>query len=112
MRPPALRPHGTHIPDPAPALLPNGASMPDYYLLNRADITTDYITARRARELYAEAQADPNANLYGDLETCFYFWSFDTETGLKLICYTVTPAEADEVPEDVREQLNTPTDDP
>jgi hypothetical protein len=85
--------------------------MPDYYLLNRASITMDYITARRARELHAEAQSKPETGLYGDTETGFYFWSIDTESGLKLIHYGVVPVHADEVPEDVRERLDAPTDD-
>lgn len=90
--------------------------MPDYYLLNRANITTDYITAHRAHELYIKAQSDPTTGLHGDLETGFHFWLFDTESGLKLVHYSVIPAHADEVPEDVREHLTrdvptTPTDD-
>jgi hypothetical protein len=77
--------------------------MPDYYLFSRASITSDHITAHRARELYAEAQSEPEAGLYGDLDTGFYFWSIDTECGLKLVHYRVTPVPADEVPDDIRD---------
>lgn len=85
--------------------------MPDYYLLDRANITSDYITSRRAGELYAEAQNEPKSNLYGGLETGFYFWSIDANSGLKLVRFTVTPVHADDVPEDVREHLDAPADD-
>lgn len=86
--------------------------MPDYYLIDRADLYTDYITARRARELYAEAQSDPRSELSGDLESGFYFWSFEADTDLKLIYYTVTPAPAEDVPEEVRERLDASPDCP
>lgn len=82
--------------------------MPDYYLLSRASITSDYITAHRARELYAEAQREPEASLHGDLDTGFYFWSIDTDCGLKLIHHHVTPVTPDEVPDDIHDLLNAP----
>jgi hypothetical protein len=83
--------------------------MPDYYLLDRANITADYITTRRARELYTEAQRDPQSDLWGDLETGFYFWSIEPDTGLRLVHYSVTPAATEDVPEDIRERLDEPT---
>lgn len=79
--------------------------MPDYYLLDRANITSDYITARRASELYSEAQSEPKSDLHGDLQTGFYFWSFDANSGLKLVHYSVIPVHAEDVPEDIRERL-------
>ncbi len=82
--------------------------MPDYYLLSRAEITSDYITAHRAHELYAEAQSEPEACLRGDVETGFYFWSVEPETGLRLICYSVIPAHTDGLPADIRERLDAP----
>lgn len=76
--------------------------MPDYYLLDRAGITWDYITARRAGELLTEAQESKlEIGLCGDLETGFYFWSFDVESGLRLIHYHVTPVPVDDVLGDV-----------
>lgn len=110
-------PDDTHDPDPnapdhtlAPAPEHPHALHPDhaYYLLIRASITSDYITARRARELYAEAAAQPETDLYGDLKTGFYFWSFDPESGLKLVHCRVTPVPADEVPADIRHLLPPP----
>lgn len=86
--------------------------MPDYYLLDRANLTADYITAQRARELYAEAQSQPESGLWGDLETGFYFWSYEAETGLKLVHYSVTPALAEDVPKHVRERQDPPADRP
>jgi hypothetical protein len=86
--------------------------MPDYYMLTRASITMDYITAHRARELYANAQAEPETGLHGDLDTGFYFWAFDMESGLKLIHYRVIPVPTDEVPEDVRDRLHHRPDTP
>jgi hypothetical protein len=80
----------------------------DYYLLARASITADYITARRARELYAEAAAQPEADLYGDLATGFYFWLLDSDSGLKLVHCRVTPALTAEVPVEIRQRLDAP----
>lgn len=76
--------------------------MPDYYFLWRAGITRDRITARRAGELLVEAKKNEvETGIYGDLETGFYFWSFDRESGLRMICFRVVPVPADEVCENV-----------
>ena len=76
--------------------------MPDYYLFDRAGITSDYITSGRASELLVEArESELAAGLSGDLETGFCFWSFDAESGLRLIHYHVTPVPADDVRGDV-----------
>lgn len=79
-----------------------------YYLFVRASITADYITARRARELYAEAASQPETDLYGDLATGFYFWSLDAESGLKLVHCRVTPVPAVEVPAEIRHRPDAP----
>lgn len=71
--------------------------MPDYYLFSRAGITRDRVTARRASELLVEAEENKlETGLFGDLETGFYFWSFDAESGLRLVHCHVTPIPADE----------------
>jgi hypothetical protein len=48
---------------------------PDAYLIDRAGIVRERITATAAGELYADAKARPGSNLAGDLETGFTYWS-------------------------------------
>ena len=71
--------------------------MPDFYLLIRASITADYITASRARELYAEAEGEPLSALIGDLETGFAYWVIDPDSGLKLVHHHLVPIHATDV---------------
>jgi hypothetical protein len=74
--------------------------MPDFYLLIRASLTVDYITARRARELYAEAESEPRSALVGDLDMGFSFWDVDPDSGLLLVHYRLVPLHAADVPTD------------
>ena len=80
--------------------------MADYYMIMRARITTDYLTASHARELYDEARTRPHADLRGDFDSGFYYWAFTDESGLRLIRCRVTPVPADEVPDPVRQRLD------
>ena len=80
--------------------------MADYYLIMRARITTDYLTAQRARELYDEARARPHADLRGDLNGGFVYWAVTDESGLKLVRCRVTPLRADDVPAPIRHRLD------
>ena len=75
--------------------------MTEYYLLSRAGITADYITASQARELHDEAGARPEAGLEGDLESGFRFWSSETSERVRLVRCVVTPLRDHEVPADV-----------
>jgi hypothetical protein len=81
--------------------------MADYYLLTRAHITADYITAQYARELYDRARARPQAALTGDLETGFYFWTL-SDAGLRLVHCRVIPLRTDQVPDIARRRLDAP----
>jgi hypothetical protein len=81
--------------------------MADYYLLTRAHITADYITAQYARELYDRARARPQTALTGDLETGFYFWTL-SDAGLRLVHCRVIPLRADQVPDIARRRLDAP----
>ena len=81
--------------------------MADYYLLTRARITAEYITAQYARELYDRARARPQAALTGDLETGFYFWTL-SDAGLRLIRCRVIPLRTDQVPAAARHRLDAP----
>jgi hypothetical protein len=64
----------------------------DIYLLVRAGITADYITAAKARQLYANARDRPDAGLEGDLESGFAFWSLSADGKVRLVRCTVTPS--------------------
>ena len=61
------------------------------YLLDRAGITSDHITADKARQLYDEAHARPESALEGDLETGFGFWLLSADRTVRLVRCTVTP---------------------
>jgi hypothetical protein len=79
----------------------------DCYLLTRAHITADYITAEYARELYDRASGRPGAALSGDLESGFYFWTLSA-TGLRLVHCSVIPLHADQLPDGNRRRLDAP----
>jgi hypothetical protein len=81
--------------------------MADYYLLTRAHITADYITAQYAGELYAQAASRPEADLRGDLEAGFYFWTL-SDSGLRLIHCRVIPLRTDQFPDEARLHLDFP----
>ena len=81
--------------------------MADYYLLTRAHITADYITAQYAGELYDQAGSRPEADLRGDLETGFYFWTL-SDSGLRLIHCRVTPLHTDQLPDAAPDHTDTP----
>lgn len=65
--------------------------MTDAYLLSRAGITADRITAAEARRLYDGARDRPGSVLEGDLESGFGFWSLSADGKLRLVRCTVTP---------------------
>jgi len=79
----------------------------DYYLLTRAHITADYITAQYAGELYDQARSRPEADLRGDLEAGFYFWTL-SDSGLRLVHCRVIPLRADQLPDESRGRLDIP----
>lgn len=72
--------------------------MADFYLLSRAGITADRITARQARRLYDNAAEREDADLEGDYESGFRFWSLSIEEHVRLIRYNVVPLYDHEVP--------------
>ncbi len=76
--------------------------MTEYYLLSRAGITADCITASQARQLHDDARARPEAGLEGDLESGFRFWSLDTNERVRLVRCAVTPLRDHEVPAHAR----------
>jgi hypothetical protein len=82
--------------------------MADYYLLTRAKITASYITARRAHELYDEARTRPAAELRGNLESGFEYWTTYEDGDLKLVLLQFVPLRADQVPEPIRHRLADP----
>ena len=63
----------------------------DAFLLSRAGITSDYITADKARQLYDDARGRPESGLEGDLETGFGFWLLSADGTVRLVRCTVTP---------------------
>ncbi|HZP51584.1 hypothetical protein, partial [Actinocrinis sp.] len=65
--------------------------MTDTFLLTRAGITSDYITAAKAQQLYDDARARPESALDGDLETGFGFWLLSADGTVRLVRCTVTP---------------------
>lgn len=65
--------------------------MTDTYFLSRAGITSDYITAGKARQLYDDARDRPDSGLEGDLETGFGFWLLSADGKVRLVHCTVTP---------------------
>lgn len=71
--------------------------MADFYLLSRAGITADCITLRQARRLYDNAAEREDADLEGDFESGFRFWSLSIEQHVRLVRYTVVPLYEHEV---------------
>jgi hypothetical protein len=67
---------------------------PDAYLIDRAGIVRERITAADAHRLYADAKTRPGSNLAGDLETGFTYWAavFDD---VRLVRCHVHPLAAD-----------------
>jgi len=63
----------------------------DAYLLIRAGITADYITADQAQQLYDEALDHPESGLDGQLESGFGFWSLSSDGTVRLVRCTVIP---------------------
>lgn len=76
--------------------------MTEFYLLSRAGITADYITAGQAQQLYDDARDRPASALEGDLESGFGFWSLSTDEQVRLVRCTVVPLRDHEVPDALR----------
>ena len=63
------------------------------YLLIRAGITADYITADQARQLYDEARDNSESGLDGTFESGFGFWSLSADGTVRLVHCTVIPCD-------------------
>lgn len=68
--------------------------MADQYQISRARITEGILSAAQARELFDAARANPNADLDGDLENGFNYWSADADS-VRLVRCHVMPLHAD-----------------
>ena len=80
-------------PRPSPIRPPIHRELPvnDAYLLIRAGITADYITADQAKQLYDEARDHPESGLDGQLDSGFGFWSLSSDGTVRLVRCTVIP---------------------
>jgi hypothetical protein len=84
----------------------------DYFLITRAQITTDYLTADQARKLYAETSAVPESLLHGNLKHGFEFWTLTADSKVRLVYCTVIPICPDQVPDHIRRCHEAPRGDP
>lgn len=73
------------------------APMAEYYRISRARITEGILSAEQARELFEAARTNPNADLAGDLESGFHYWS--TSDAMQLVrCHVVPLLDDDQAP--------------
>ena len=61
------------------------------YEVTRGGLLRDRISREDARELYAQAQAEPLSELAGDAVTGFGYWVVEPVEGLKLVRVRVEP---------------------
>lgn len=71
--------------------------MAEGYRISRARITEGIISADQAAALLDTAASNPDADLAGDLETGFHYWSTSSD-GVQLVRCHVMPLLADDEP--------------